>query len=186
MAIVPPWIGSFINTPVLSEGPGGTMHTCRGSPWLPAVASAAALLGVGCGHGGGGGGGAAPPAPVTNTATSNVSFKMFAGSAPKCSMSLRWEWTPVSLLPGPGRNTAFPAPSSGLAALEVSPAGDVCLFTNFSLERLAPGTWRIALQTPQGPLAACQVTLKAGPNWAGFRQGAPTCRLSTGIGFFYP
>jgi len=164
------------------------MHTRRGSPWLSAVASAAALLGGGCGHGGGGvgGGGAAPPAPVTNTATSNVSFKMFAGSAPKCSMSLRWEWTPVSLLPGPGRNTAFSAPSSGFTALEVPPTGHVCFFTSFSLERLAPGTWRIALQTPEGRLAACQVALKAGPNWAGFRQGAPTCKLSTGIGFFYP
>ncbi len=160
------------------------MHTRRAGRVLPAVAVTASLLGVGCG--GGGGPQVPAPAPVSNTATSNVSFKMFAGSAPKCSMSLRWEWTPVSLVPGPGRNTTFSAPSLGFTALEVPATGDMCFFTDFNLERLAPGTWRIALQTPQGPIAACQVTLKAGPNWAGFRQGAPTCKLSTGIGFFYP
>src|SRR5437879_9534461 len=93
----------------------------------------------------------------------------------------------------PGQPAARPGPEHRVLGPQLGvhrprgvPTGDVCFFTNFSLERLAPGTWRIALQTPEGPLAKCQVALKAGPNWAGFRQGAPTCKLSTGIGFFYP
>ena len=101
-------------------------------------------------------------------------------------MDLRWEWTPVTLTPGPGRSSAVSVPSSGFTAMEVSATSNGCFFSTFSLERLAPGTWRIALQTPQGPLAACIVNLKPGPNYNGFRQGVSTCTKSTGVGFVYP
>lgn len=174
------------------------MHAQR---WSPGEVLRAGLVAASCviglavivncnpGGGGGGGGGTTP-----TTASSAVSFKMNASGAPKCTAELRWEWEPVNVTGTSGTTTKVTVPASDFKKYDVSSTRDgdavICLmnadggFTSF-----ATGDWRITLVSAQaGPVAQCQVALRAGANWAGFRQGVATCKETPAgsIGFQYP
>src|SRR4030095_109339 len=114
-----------------------------------------------------------------------VSFKMGASGTSKCTAYIRWEWRPVSVANSTGRSTSLALPTSGFDHLEVAATNDgqrtACYFNGSSgLQGLAPGDWEISLAiSPAGTVALCQVTLKAGSNSTGFRQGSSTCKQST-------
>ena len=136
------------------------------------------------------------PGPSTppKTASSSVSFKMSASGAPKCTASLRWEWTPLSVTAGVGQTNPVTFPASGFKNYEVTSETDpernsYCYFNAEPWESFSPGTWRITLvDAVVGQLAQCQVTLRVGANWAGFRQTVLTCKETPAgsLGFQYP
>lgn len=135
-----------------------------------------------------------PPPPPPTTATSSVSFWMSASGAPKCTANLRWEWTPIAVGGGSGRTTPITLPASGFTLYDVfaKSSGDReshCTFDADPLVAFAPGAWRLTLVSPvAGTLAQCQVTLRIGANWAGFRQNVGTCKETPAgsLGFEYP
>lgn len=136
-------------------------------------------------------GGSTTP-PVT-TATSNVSFKMSAPGSPKCTADMRWEWDPVSVTGTTGKTTRVTDPATGFTSYDVPSTTDgdatVCFMNGATLTAFATGTWRISLvHAVAGRMADCQVTLKAGTNWAGFRQNVTTCKETPAgsLGFQYP
>lgn len=136
------------------------------------------------------------PTPAPTTASSSVSFRMSSSGAPKCTANLRWEWTPINVGSGGGVATPVTLPMSGFTLYEVFSTTDVnpdrgshCDFNADPLAAFAPGQWRITLVDPvAGALAQCQVTLRVGANWAGFRQFVPTCKETPAgsIGIEYP
>ena len=158
---------------------------------LAAACAAGFVASVDCNPGGGG------TTPPPTTASSSVSFRMFASGAPKCTADLRFEWAPISVTPsGTAFTAAFTVPPSGFTHYDVlaSSSGDpetpsTCDFNADALKSLALGKWQLTLvDAVIGPMAQCTVTLRAGANWAAFRQGIAACKETPpgSIGFEYP
>ena len=133
------------------------------------------------------------PPPSPGPATSAVSFKMFASGAPKCTADLRWEWEPVQLTGTTGTTAKVTQPSSGFHSYDVQSrtegATTVCYMIGDNFTSFATGMWRIRLVGQvTGTLAQCQVTLKTGLNFAGFRSGVATCKETPpgSFSFQYP
>ena len=154
---------------------------------LVAACASALAATISCSRPGGGGN---TPAPTT--ATSSVSFKMSASGAPKCTADLRWEWEPVALTGTTGGTGKVTVPPSDFTSYNVpsSREGDniTCVMNADAIGDLATGQWRISLVSPVGLQAQCVVTLRAGANWAGFRQFVTTCKETPAgsLGFQYP
>jgi hypothetical protein len=163
--------------------PQGWTNGINGKVWV-GVAAAIAIAMPNCGDVRIGSYLNSPPSSPTNTATSDVSYKMFSSGAPRCTLNHRWEWTPVQVA-GEGASSKFTVPQSGFSSSEVSETNEsspkgyligVCYFNDSASRALAPGIWDIALVNPLGLIAQCRVTLRKGANWAAARQGWATCK----------
>ena len=127
-----------------------------------------------------------PQAPqVTSSAQVNLTYRVgpfpHMSTSGKCSSSILWSFTPVSLTGVDGRADAFNVNNfyNGTEN-NIGPKEWWCNF-NETATNLKSGVWKISVVTPFWR-TSCTVTLNSGPNTVNFTQYVSAC----GLGLNFP
>jgi hypothetical protein len=116
---------------------------------------------ISIGGGGGSGGGGSDAVNV------NVHYTFASGGAPRCTGSVTWVYTPLSLTGSAGRAERIVEPETYDVT---SDASNQCTF-GAGQPGLRKGTWRIQ----SGGTGGCDVNLHTTTTYVTFRQGAANC-----------